>query len=104
MNRSWQLYFTYTDQAVYPLSLFTDVDMTFLLTAKKLFRYVFLDLPGAKKSSLSNGEETLRRFKVVITIFCFTIIYLNAPFLEKMQAASKLIMHIVANRHARSTC
>jgi len=56
-------------QLFYPLSLFTGVDMTFLQAAKKLFRYVFVELPGAQKSSLSNGKETLRRFKVLLQYF-----------------------------------
>jgi len=52
-----------------------DVDMVFLLAAKSLFRYVFVELPGAQRSSLFNGKETLRNFKVFITIIllCFTI-------------------------------
>jgi len=101
-------------QLFYPLSLFTGVDPSFLLAAKELFRYVFDELPRAQKSSLSNGKETLRRFKVVITVFCFTIIGLNAHSyiimhhlyqMEKMQTESNLIIHIiVAKRHARSTC
>jgi len=64
------------------LYLFTDVEMKFLQAAKMLFRYVFVELPGAQRDSLSNGRETLRRFKVFIlqfiTIFCSAIIDLNA--------------------------
>jgi len=64
--------------------------MSFLLAAKKLFRYVFVELPGVQKSSLSNGEETLRRFRVVITIFCCTIADLNyAPFISDGESTSR---------------
>jgi len=55
----------------YISKLFTDVDRNFLLAAKKLFRYVFLELPSSQKSSLSNGKEILKRFKVFIKILCF---------------------------------
>jgi len=77
-------------QLLYPFSLFTGVDMIFLLAAKKLFRYVFVELPTIQKNSLSNGRETLRRFKVFITIFGYTIIDLNyAPFISDGESTSR---------------
>ncbi|KAF6028112.1 ATL1 [Bugula neritina] len=62
------------------------VDPTFLQAAKKLFRYVFVELPAIQRSSLSNGKHTLRQFK---TIGKRAMAEENADVIEEMERILK---------------